>query len=529
MKISLNIILDILRPFQFESYIIGNHNFSSCLSLTDTMLKPNETCLYLGRLSEALLLHNKSLDFFCLCIRDRVKDNLESEQTIKNLIIINENVSLSTIMNLVQSRFFEVADWIQKMHETLIQGGNLQEIVDIGASFLNNNIAIVDSSFVLMAYSSSVPCDDPVCVALAEYGYHPEESIQKFKKNKLFALWQKEDLIFDDTLETESYPTLNKIFRFSGTYFAHVVMTYNRNAPTKGLNDLFLLFVDIIAPYIERGWATNSSSGRVYDQLLIDLIEGNISSKSVIEKRARSVNMPINGTFCLFQITSNDTANMSIGKMLVEFSELFPGFYFIRYKQKIVAINQFQARDDLEGQLQTIITILENFLQKYDAICGVSLMFSNIEELNFAFYQSAIPLSYIKRINGRNFLKKIRIFNSTESRILLFKDYYLFCLLGENEGNAELWFRSEYHQMFERIYEHDCRQNVNSLQILYIYLNEERSATVAGNILNMHRNNILYHISRIENMLGIDFRNSKTRFMMQLSFVLLELYGLKKP
>lgn len=527
MKISLNIVFDLLKPYQYETYIDAKEDlcFSSCLSISEDIVKPNNSCLYLGRLSTVLLLREKYADVYCLCVRDRIRDDLESAENIQRLIIINENVALSAIMNIVQSRFFEITDWVQQMQDVLLKDESIQKLVDTGASFLDNNIAIVDASFNLIAYSREVPCDDPVCAALAEYGYHPEESIQKFRKNNLFSIWQKEDMILDDSFATEKYQTLNKIFRFRGTYFAHVVMTFNRNEPSPGLIDLFRIFVGILEIYFERMWTATTTGGHLYDPLLIDLIEGNVSNKNVIEEKAKYVNVPAKGPFCLFQIVPNDLANISIGKMLVEFSELFPRFYFISYQQKLVAINKFQARTDLIGQIKMISITLENFLLKYDALCGTSRIFSTLDETGTAFAQSNVPLKYIRRIKGRELLKRTNLIESIDRRILSFEDYYLFCLLGECDGNAELWYSSEYHKMLRKIYENDCRHKINTLLILNTYLNEERSATATGAILNMHRNTILYHINRIETMFEVDLRNKNTRFMMQLSFTLLELYG----
>ena len=93
------------------------------------------------------------------------------------------------------------------------------------------------------------------------------------------------------------------------------------------------------------------------------MVEGNIIDKNIIEERAQYVGIPLTGKFCLFQIVPNNAPNISIGKMLIEFSEYFPRFKFIRYQQRIVAVHYFYAKN-IEEQLENITGTLETFLEK---------------------------------------------------------------------------------------------------------------------------------------------------------------------
>lgn len=528
MLISLNIILDVLQSYQQEIHVPPDCklSFKRCLPLPDDPRDISSDCIYVGGLSKALSLRTSNPLFCCICLRDRVKDDIETDSTLNGLIIINENISPITLLLQVQNKFFSILDWIQQMHETMIHDGTMQDIVDLSAPVIENYIAVSDSSLMLLAYSRHIPCDDPICMALVKYGYHPEESIQKFKEFDLFKKWETaEGIYIDDTCSTAKYVALNKIFRFRNVYFAHVVLTCNQKPLTPGMIDMFQLFLDALAVYIERAWEAKSTCNHIYDTFLTDLIEGSISNKKVIEERAQYVGIPLTGQYCLFQIISNDSANMSIGKMLLEFSDLFPRFKFIRYQQRIVAINNFYIHEDLNEQLQSICASLETFLEKYDALCGISLFFSSLEEVPFSFRQSSLALKYMGRLGSRGTGRSPIQSDNNETRINHFSHSYIFCLLGEYEGNAELWYHSEYHGMLQKLHEYEKRHKSNTIQLLKLYLGFERSATATGNALNMHRNNVLYHISRIEEMLGIDFDDPSIRFMMLISFVLLELYG----
>lgn len=464
-------------------------------------------------------------DFCCICLRDRIKDDLETEKSLSGLIIVNENMTPTTLFTTIQTRFFMILNWVQKMQETLIHEGSMQDILDLCEAVYGNHVSVSDSSLMLLAYTRHIYCDDPICIALSEYGYHPEETIQLFRKYDLFKTWEMAESVYvDDSCEVAKYVTIHRVFKFGNQYFAHVVMSCNRNPLTPSMLDLYKIFTDILSVFIEQAWEAKNACSHVYDTFLTDLIEENINSKSMIEERAHIVGVPLTGQFCLFQIVANDTVNMSIGKMLIEFADLFPKLKFIRYQQRIVAIHHFYSRD-IELHLNMICTTLESFLQKYDAVCGVSPIFQSLEEIHIAFKQTSLALKYAGRLPGSDLVNNIQLGLTGESRIHFYNKKYFFCLLGENEENTDLWYHSDYHHYLLKLHHYDQRHKSNNLQLLHVFLCCERNATVAANTLNMHRNNVTYHISRIQELLEIQLDDPYVRFMMLVSFYLLELYG----
>lgn len=528
MQISLSIILDVLQSFNLEMHIPDDKglSFCMCLPLPDEWDTLRKDCVYIGGLSKAMANRLGEQNICCICLRDRIKDRLENEQSLSGFIIVNENITQTTLFYLIQNRFFTVMNWVQQMHETLIHNGTIQELVDMCAPIIDNYINVSDSSLMLLAHSKTIECDDPICVASRENGYFPEEIIQLFRKYDLYKVWENATVPYaDDTCTVAKYPTYHKIFKFgTNTYFAHAVLTCCRNPLTQSMIDLFTMFTDILAVFVEHEWEEKNACNHIYDTFLADLVEGNITSKSVIAERAQYVGIPMTGQFCLFQIVASDSANMSVGKMLLEFSELFPRIKYIRYQQQIVAINHFYARD-VDEQMQDICLKLEPYLAKYDAFCGVSPFFSSLEEVRFSYKQSSLAIKYISRLLGSELLKSIHLHENKETRVFFFTQLYIYTLFGENESDAELWYRSSYHNLLKKLYLYDQRHKSNNIQMLYVFLHNERNATKAAAELNMHRNNVTYHISRIQEMLDVDLEDGAVRYMLMISYSLLELFG----
>ena len=101
----------------------------------------------------------------------------------------------------------------------------------------------------------------------------------------------------------------------------------------------------------------------------------------------------------------------------------------------------------------------------------------------------------------------------------------LHILLGEYEGNETIWKSSVYYTALKTLHDYDIQHSTNNLQLLRVYLWYERKVTETGQKLHMHRNSVIYRISRIETMIGLDLDDYRTRLALQMSFLLLELYG----
>jgi DNA-binding PucR family transcriptional regulator len=79
--------------------------------------------------------------------------------------------------------------------------------------------------------------------------------------------------------------------------------------------------------------------------------------------------------------------------------------------------------------------------------------------------------------------------------------------------------------MLKRLHEYDKAHKSSLFYMLYVYLITERSATDTSAALSMHRNNVIYHINRIQDMLEVDLDRSDIRQLILLSYSLLQMYG----
>jgi len=522
MAVSLCVLKEELLGFRTEEYIKEGFNpsFTMCLTLPESgRLLPR--CVYVGGLSSALNADRDEEQTVIICLRDRVFDRDEEQASRSNLIIVNENISLNALVSTIQNRFFAVMEWEQCLHDALLRGAGMQELVELCHPFLENHIQITDASFMKLAQSTALDCDDPICVALKKYGYHPEETVAKFRSNRLFDVWAKmNDIYCDMDTSVAKYPTVHKIFKFHGIYYAHVVMTCCVKLPNQAMMDRFRIFTEALSYCVERDWENKFSCIHPYDSVLQDLIEGSIKDITQIEKRASYAGMPMSGNFRIIRIVKQENQNISLGAMMKDFSERFPRCKFINYKDSITAfVISSPHSSDCSGEP---MEGLEEYLDRHGSNCGVSSVFRRLTDASHHFRQANLALKYGKELRrGAVWRDK----TMAESRVHYFDSCFHLCFLGGEDALDSLWQHSAFYGKLKQLYDNDLQKGSNDLNLLVTYLRLERRITVTAEVLNMHRNSLIYRINRIEEFLGVDLDDESNRLQLMFSSMAAAFYG----
>ena len=189
MYYSIHILQDALAGLTYELCCgADERRFSRVDLLPRAPALVHEDCLYVSLLSRALDFRAQGGTAFVLCLRDRFKD--DGEQSLSDMIVVSENISLDELFSKVQESFLQLNEWIDNMHRVLVNDGDFQELLNLSEEMLGNTINISDSALTLLACTRGIPTDDESSLLLRQYGYHPESSIARFRKNRSFQRWQ---------------------------------------------------------------------------------------------------------------------------------------------------------------------------------------------------------------------------------------------------------------------------------------------------------------------------------------------------
>lgn len=530
MNLPLNIILDCLREYRCDVHIPlpSDRKFDRVTLPPQNGGELSPDRLYLCRLSAAMQLVRTAPEECCfLCLRDRIEDGSETEETLRGMVIVNENITFEQLFGRVQDTFCRINNWYSAVQESVIKNRPLQEIVDQSEEILQNYVQITDSAFKLLAYTRHTECDEPITILARQYGYHPESTVKQFRKFHRMEAWDRTTgILVNDSHDMSKYTLVSKIFKFRNTYFAHAVMTCNNHPATPGMVELFEIFMDVIGIFVEKDWEAMNSCNHIYDSFLTDLLEGNIPRREMVEERARHVSIPFQGRFTLCLTAPDESGRFSVGRMAQELADILPNDRIILFHGQIALLTGYTGTRYLE-QRDAMREAMLPLMEKYDTRCGVSAFFECLTDTAGALTQAQLALKYSGQTPGASLLPETDgVPAGLECRFSTFEDSFLYILFGGASQNRELWRGSVYCQAMRTLQKYDGQHGQNNLQLLYVYLINERRPTETASTLHMSRNNVVYRIGRIEEMLNMDLNSPNLRLKLLASYTMLQLYGL---
>ena len=529
MRVSMNVLLDAISRYRHEiGGIVSNGlSFQAVSLLPRTLDTASVNNLYICRLSEALRAANLGIKLHCMCIRDRIKDEFETPSLVGNLVIVNENLELQDLFCEVQDAFTHISNWRETLQHALITQKSMQDILSLSEPIIGNFISISDSALALIAYTKNIPTTDPVSLFLIENGHHSEATIKKFRKLKRYDTWTNSDgLIVNMSKEIAADPVVSRVFSFNETYFMHVVMSCNHREPTPGLLDLFDYLSRVLSYYAKKDWEEEQILSNVYNSLFRDLMNGKLSRRSRADERARIIGITPDDEYAVMLLTEGMRENASFPENIThEISQMFSCVKPVHYNLQLLLFlhspNLKQVMDD-----DDIWNKLNAYFQKNNVYCGVSDFFNDLLELPTAYLQAETALSG-NTINYDGYKDENALFgeSSRESNIAHFNAHFISCLLDKSDQAERLWKSSRYGKMLLKLHKNDVEKNANNLEVLYTYLMHDRRASDTAATLEMHRNNIVYRISRIEETYGLSFDYIQTRLNVIMAFLMLKRFG----
>ena len=532
MTYTLNMVYEVLKPYRGSPHIPKSEtrDYRWAMLLPKDIGDMEKDILYVCRLTQALMLSETSPGHHFLCIRDRFWDADETEDFLKGIIVINENKDVPWLLNLIQQRFLLLAGWVSQMKQAVIDDSGYQKLLDISEPILCNFTIILDATYKLVAYTRNLPNDDPINIELVDKGYHSEETIKLFQSRKRFKLYEEEHgLIVSPPGEISRYECVNKLSRYGGIIQLHTVMVCSTIPLSNELTELFSILMKYIEIVFFREQKKLQTPFTIYSSFISDMLYGDLVSPHLIGEQAKRVDIPFNGNFDVYRIVFEDNAIILIGRFIQDLSSYLPRAKIISKDYEICVLNIYdenQTEDETKGNLEKIAPILE----KYKAICGVSEIFSSLSELKDSFMQAtrAQGIGYKLYRLGNYWGTGKEIFDSffpyKNERIFHYNDVYIFYMIYLAEsGRLNAFKNTRCIQAIETLQKHDKEHDGNLVEILYCYLLSERRATAAGNLLHMHRNNVLYHIGRITEITGVELDNYWVRLKLMIAFHCLEL------
>ncbi|MCR5388116.1 MAG: helix-turn-helix domain-containing protein [Lachnospiraceae bacterium] len=507
MNITLNIILESLGLRADKE--IGSREFTRVLLLNEKTKKNfNTNYLYIAEAEQAYYYSVAESEAFFMCIK-----NDEDDFKRKNLVCVDFDGDLVELLFKVQNEFFRIGEWSREMHMSLLNGKGLNDLLRLSEPILKNSIIITDSGFSLVANTKGIEPKDPIVKKLIQKGYHDTDAIELLGGNESLHAWTEiNDVGVVEISKVAKSAMVYKIHRFEYSYYNHTVMMCDHVGLTPGLMDLFNMLAENLSIAIEANWNAEKHESGHRSSLFEALIDQYLSDGRTLDSIASEAGVPLNGNFLFIEVIPKPVSKVPLARMTRELSELFPNALTAVHHGIPMMI--LYNRNDSELFTESFEERLNHFASKNDCICGISEPYSDLTDTRNAYKQVNLTLRFGNAVKP-GVLGPLAPVEPGDKKVLTFSDNSMYYLLSDmSDSHIEMLRKSKYGKLVTKLLQHENGTQAPYLSILYTYLSCERNATLAGRHLHMHRNNILYHIAKIEDMLGVDLEDAHVRFQL---------------
>ena len=383
----------------------------------------------------------------------------------------------------------------------------IYSVVSVGYELLQNPVIVSDKSWkAIVVATDEKESDDKGFNEFLTQGALSLDTVSQDIKDKL-----------TNRIEQAGTP-----FRYQGSSMKYArmfgrVLAGSRPVATVSVVELNRPFTDedyvtvamlcnAISAEMQKNKFLHYTRGLIYEELIVELIEGRDSSASPITERAKSLGVGMKKYIYVvtIDIKGFDAEKYSLSYMRDYFEKMISGSKALIYSDHIVIVAS-SARES--GFIETELSDLRSFIAEYNMRGGVSRGFLRLEDLGEHYRQSLEALSIGARMGDDAILHN-------------YDDYAVYHIAKACSQVAEL--RVFCQPKLETLMEYDKEHNTSFTNSLYVYLKYSRNITETAKALHLHRNSMIYHLKRIEEILGFSLIDSDTLLHIELSFRFME-------
>ncbi len=438
---------------------------------------------------------------------------------LDNITVLHSHMELAEAFNCLQKCFNDFVEWGRQLDFAVFREAPFQEFLSLSETMLPSPILVYDPALKLLAYSKhQESLKDPIFQNAVKNGYLDIESVKYFEQTKTF-----EQMNISGKAESEadyfrSHADFIQAINVNNELAIYCILLFTDDFSRSYVQQLFSILCDAFRNLLQKQHSTFLRDRSVTDYFLMDLLDNPDTTREQIKERIYFNDLDYEGHYILLSIHS-DVKKKSAEKYFIQYlRNNMINCRIFSYKDSIVILYHLPKsdflsyRDYLVQQLKPVFhDFANNNIQVY-----VSKPFSTIGDFSDAYIQA----ENIKPILSGYIIKQNAQRNSAaDTPVFFFEDYWTIDLMFQNPVKNKTFFYCE--PCLLELLEKNTKKSRQQLRILYEYLNCDRNYTDVANKLDMHRNNVIYHIKNMEERYHLDLDQASTRLKLLLSFELL--------
>lgn len=509
MKLSVNILIEKMQKYDFSVYSTDSSepHLEGIRLFDKELLIDDIDYLYIGYSYNLPKLDDLPGGASILCI-GKPSDLVEHSELHVSLIVMNGDYPLGRLFNEISDLFLYFNKWESQLQELIMNNCDLQQFVDISDKVMSWPISIIDRAQRTLATSRFEDSDDIIWQEIRRGFIHTEFLQQDKVKAADVAKYHHP---FQGYSNVSNRVILSQAIRVDGHVVGFVAVHHPKPGTeffSRGVEHMVSLFTKFVAKRMRSNEFYKQSHGLMFEYLLVDLIENNMKNEHIINDRLAFLDWKLDGykQIIRIEILKDYYQASSLAALRDDVANIIPSGRSIIYDNALVAIISNTADSLLDDNVKAAFI---SWLEKNNAYCGVSSRYMKLNR-TITYYNQAKKAIRFGRIQN------------PDQQIFNYSDYQMLDIVEMLSERSDL--KLLYYSAFEKLLELS-RSNEFYFDTLKVFLQTERNVALASKMLFIHRNTLIYRIKRLEEELGCDLDDYKTRMNLLFSF---ELYNYLK-
>jgi len=427
------------------------------------------------------------------------------------IIQIQKNVPVETIIQTGNAFLASVDVWYNSLLMAVINHKPIDTFLNIAAQKMvnpiivfNNNISIIGTAGVIKGPTEGTFWEKVNMPGFVLNSFYTPEEIRTISQN---IAQKNEEIVKINPKNDPTHSTLGMNIWIDGKLYGGIG-TVDMNEPfTDGQKETLLIISKVLKMYFQN----HSIYMRIAEDKanwVDSLLDGVDISADIISNYLYRFQWKLDDHFCIVTFTASADIKIPIVSILdlKQINEIFPDALVSVYEEHIVMIIQCPDKQQPHGKKKQQ---LEQFLKKDIMLrCGVSMVFNNFMHLRYYYTQSKFAAAQFKP--------------SLSPVICLYEDYQADHVLKTLSQGTDL--RCFCYPGILSLWESGNESQRDLIHCLYHYFLNGRNISATADAIHIHRNTLIYRLSKAEEVLNIDIKQTtpKQAFLFIISCLIVQ-------